>query len=197
MPVAAGDGWSSPEALKVDAHCWDEVEAYSSRLRKLCDPHRETPLDDRLKGVYGRLHVQAVKLAIILSALDWLSTDRPAPTLTEENWQTAEAVTEHWRLSAHRLIEGLDRSGSARQEFRAQDRVLEAFQKAGAGGTSLREVYRSLNLKSKDARQFAQDLFEPDCWWRPSSTGPRATARHPDSVGNDVTEISPTPTTLS
>ena len=31
--------------------------------------------------------------------------------LTDRNWQTAEVVTEHWRLSAHRLVEGLDRSG--------------------------------------------------------------------------------------
>jgi hypothetical protein len=160
MPVSAGDGWSSPGALKVDTHCWDEVEAYSSRLRKLCDPHRETPLDDRLKGVYGRLHVQAVKLAIILSALDWLNTDKPTPTLTPENWQTAEMVTEHWRLSAHRLLEGLDRSGAGRDERRQQDRVYEAIRVAGSGGITLREVYRNLSMKSLDARQCVQELLK-------------------------------------
>ena len=36
--------------------------------------------------------------------------------------------------------------------------MLEAFQKGGPGGASLREVYRRLNLKAKDARQIAQDL---------------------------------------
>ncbi len=77
LPQQEGDGWAAPAALEVEAQCWDAVQAYSSRLSKLCDPNDETPLDDRLKGVYGRLHVQAVKLALILAALDWMGTDRP------------------------------------------------------------------------------------------------------------------------
>ncbi len=28
-------------------------------------------LDDRLRAIYGRLHVQAIKVAILLAALDW------------------------------------------------------------------------------------------------------------------------------
>jgi hypothetical protein len=35
MPKQEGDGWASPEALRVDAECWDEVEKYSSRLPAL------------------------------------------------------------------------------------------------------------------------------------------------------------------
>ncbi len=160
MPEQAGEDWKPAKALTVEAKCWDEVQAYSNRLRQLCDPNHETPLDDRLKGVYGRMHVQAVKLATILATLDWMKTDKTTPVVTLENWKTAEAITEHWRASAHRLLESLDRSGSARQEFRAQDRLLEAFQKAGQGGMALREVYRRLNLKAKDARQIAQDLVK-------------------------------------
>jgi hypothetical protein len=66
--------------------CWSDVQAYSDRLRKLCDPHHETPLDDRLKGLYGRMHVQSLKLATILAALDWMATDNPAPIITREHW---------------------------------------------------------------------------------------------------------------
>lgn len=106
------------------------------------------------------MHVQAVKLAIILAALDWMETDSPSPTVSLANWQTAETVAEHWRSSAHRLLESLDRSGAARQEFQAQDRLLEAFQSAGLHGLSLREAYRRLNLKARDARQIAQDLVK-------------------------------------
>ncbi len=160
MPEAEGDGWSAPEALKVEAQCWPSVEAYSNRLRKLCDPNEETALDDRLKGVYGRMHVQAIKVAMILAALDWMKSDAPAPVVTAENWKTAETIAEHWRSSAHRLLENLDRSGSARQEFRAQDRLLEIFRQAGPSGATLRTVYRRLNLKAKDARQIAQDLVK-------------------------------------
>ncbi len=160
LPQQEGDGWAAPAALEVEARCWDGVQAYSSRLRKLCDPNDETPLDDRLKGVYGRLHVQAVKLALILAALDWLGTDGPKPTMTLNHWQTAELMCEHWRLSAHRLVDHLDRSGAGRDERRQQDRVYEAIREAGAGGIVLRDVYRKLNMKALDARQAVQELLK-------------------------------------
>ncbi len=159
MPKAEGDGWTSPEALRVDATCWDEVEKYSGRLRKLCDPHRETPLDDRLKGVYGRMHVQAVKLAIILAALDWMQTENKAPAILPSHWETAEAITEMWRASAHRLLDHLDRSGAGRDERRQQDRVFEAIRLSGSQGITLREVYRLLTMKALDARQCVQELL--------------------------------------
>ncbi|MBN1121546.1 MAG: bifunctional DNA primase/polymerase [Anaerolineae bacterium] len=160
MPVQEGDTWQAPDALEVDAHCWDEVQAYSSRLRANCDPHRETPLDDRLKGVYGRLHVQAVKLAMILSALDWMKTGDEKPTITPDNWQQAELLTEHWRASAHRLLEQLDRNGAGRDERHQQDRVYQTIREAGAGGIGLRDVYRRLNMKAQDARNMTQELIK-------------------------------------
>ena len=66
MPERQGDGWKAARALPMAVEVWDAVQAYSNALRRQCDPRRETPLDDRLKGVYGRLHVQAVKVAEIL-----------------------------------------------------------------------------------------------------------------------------------
>ncbi len=160
MPEQAGDGWQGPEALHIKAECWDEVQAYSSQLRKLCDPNIETPLDDRLKGVYGRIHVQAVKAAIILSALEWLETDDPAPTVTQAHWATAETLTEHWRLSAHRLLEQLDHNGAGRDERRQQDRVYEAIRQAGRDGIALRDVYRGLTMKALEARNAVQELMK-------------------------------------
>jgi len=159
MPVQEADAWKSPQALKVDTRCWPQVQSYSDRLRKLCDPHRDTPLDDRLKGLYGRMHVQAIKLATILSTLEWVDKDNsPAPVITPENWKMAETLTEHWRASAHRLLDQLDRSGSGRDERRQQDRVLGSIRAAGPEGIPLRRMYRNLNLRSADARQLVQEL---------------------------------------
>jgi len=157
-PVQEGDGWKSPEALRVDVQCWPQAQAYSDRLRKLCDPHQETPLDDRLKGLYGRMHVQAIKLAMILSALDWMESDREMPVITEENWETAETLSEHWRASAHRLLDQMDQSGAGREERRQQDRVLSAIRAAGPNGITLRRMYRNLNLRAADARQIVSEL---------------------------------------
>jgi hypothetical protein len=159
MPEKAGEGWQAAEALPMEVESWDDCQAYSNQLRRQCDPRLETPLDDRLKGVYGRMHVQAMKVAMICATLDWLETDRKAaPVVGEKHWQTGKAIAESWRASARRLLEHLDRSGAARSERWVQGRILEAFRKAGAQGCTLRSVYRRLNLKARDARQNAQDL---------------------------------------
>jgi len=158
-PEKSGDGWHAAESLKMSVASWDACQAYSNHLRRQCDPRLETPLDDRLKGVYGRLHVQAMKVAMICAALDWVEKDEDeSPVVTNEHWNTGKAVAEHWRTSAHRLLEGLERSGAARSERWVQDRMLEVFRVAGPSGVPLRTVYRRLNLKAKDARQVAEDL---------------------------------------
>ncbi len=158
MPAQEGEVWKPAPALTVEVQCWPAIQGYSERLRKQCDPHRDTQLDDRLKGLYGRLHVQGIKLATILAALDWMDTDTSAPVITPDNWELAALITEHWRASAHRLLDQLDRSGAGREERRHQDRVLEAVRAAGPSGISLRRMYRNLNLRSADARQMVQEL---------------------------------------
>jgi hypothetical protein len=121
----------------------------------------ETPLDDRLKGVYGRMHVQAMKVAMICATLDWVETDRRMPpTVSARHWEMGRAIAEHWRLSAHRLLEHLDRSGSARQEFRIQDKLLRGIRAAGAGGVTLHTLYKNYNLQAMVARQAAKDLVQ-------------------------------------
>jgi len=152
-------GWSAPGALRLNVECWVEVQQYGDHLRRLCDPRREVELDERLKGVYGRMHVQAFKLASLFAALDWLKTSEDAPTVTIEHWQSAKTITDAWRTSAHRLLEQLDKSGEAVVERRLQDRVLIVIQEAGAAGVAMRDLYRKLNLSAKQARQLAQDLI--------------------------------------
>jgi predicted transcriptional regulator len=152
-------GWSAPGALQLNVECWTECQQYGDDLRHLCDPRREVELDERLKGVYGRMHVQAFKLAALFASLDWLKTSDDAPTVTVEHWHAAQAITDGWRTSAHRLLEQLDKSGEAVIERRLQDRVLTVIQESGAGGIAMRDLYRKLNLSAKQARQLAQDLI--------------------------------------
>ena len=124
----------------------------------MCDPRKDTEFDERLKGVYGRLHVHAFKLATLFAALDWLDTDNEVPVVNDEHWHNAEIVAESWRSSAHRLLDQLDNTGEAIQERRQQDKLLKAIRQAGAGGANLRSMYRSLSLTAKRARQLSQDL---------------------------------------
>ncbi|GAB4482633.1 MAG: hypothetical protein Kow00124_31630 [Anaerolineae bacterium] len=106
----------------------------------------------------GRLHVQGLKLATVLAALDWMGSGRPAPVIEAETWALVETLTEHWRASAHRLLEQLDRGGAGREERRQQDRVLAAIRAVGPEGIALRRMYRNLNLRSADARQIVGEL---------------------------------------
>ncbi len=151
-------GWSAPGALRPDVKCWAECQRYGDELRRLCDPRREVELDERLKGVYGRMHVQAFKLATLFAALDWLKSSDDAPTVTVEYWNAAQAICDGWRTSAHRLLEQLDKSGEAVQEKRQQDRLLNAIRQAGEAGIGLRDLYRNLNFSAKQARGLAGDL---------------------------------------
>ena len=73
-PQPAENGLKAPEALRLNVECWQQVQSYGDRLRRMCDPGRDTELDDRLKGVYGRMHVQAFKLASLFAALDCQKT---------------------------------------------------------------------------------------------------------------------------
>jgi len=152
-------GMSAPSALRLNVECWQEVQTYGDELRRLCDPRREVELDERLKGVYGRMHVQAFKLAALFAALDWLKTSDDAPTIRLEHWNAAQAICDGWRTSAHRLLEQLDKSGEAVVERRQQDRILTTIQEAGQAGIAMRDLYRKLNLSAKQARQLTQDLI--------------------------------------
>ena len=153
-------GLAAPPALKLDVECWGQCQQYGDQLRRMCDPDRDTELDDRLKGVYGRLHVQAFKITSLFAALDWLDTSDATPTVTDSHWRAGQSIAETWRLSAHRLLEQLDRNGEAMQEKRYQDRMLRAIRTSGETGIALREVYRNLNFSAKQARQIAQDLVK-------------------------------------
>jgi hypothetical protein len=151
-------GWSAPGALRLNVECWTECQRYGDALRQLCDPRREVELDERLKGVYGRMHVQAFKLASLFAALDWLKTNDNAPTVTAEHWNVAQAICDGWRTSAHRLLEQLDKSGEATLERRQQDRMLTLIRAKGHAGCELRDLYRQMHITAKIGRQVAQEL---------------------------------------
>ncbi len=159
QPEPSEFGLTAPGALRLEVQCWAECQQYGDWLRRKCAPNGDTDLDDRLKGIYGRMHVQAFKLASLFAALDWLETDNPTPNVTADHWSTAQGIAEDWRGSAHRLIEQLDRSGEAVLEKRQQDRLLYAIRQAGAGGVGLRDLYRNLNFSAKQARTLASDLM--------------------------------------
>ncbi len=130
-------------AWSLSADIWDLCLNYEKALREMTAP--ESSLDDRLRAIYGRLHVQAIKVAILLSASDW--ADNPVsnkPIVTESHWYRAQVIVEEWRQSAHRLLSDLGNHS----EVRLENRILSFLSETG-GVATVRETYRSLRSLRK------------------------------------------------
>ncbi len=143
LPDVLGEKRSS-EAWSLSADIWQACHAYEQALRAMTAP--DASLDDRLRAIYGRLHVQAIKVAILLSALDWADSpqDTPRPQVTVAHWYRAQQITEDWRASAHRLLADLGEN----EEGRLESRILGLLRTCG-GSATVRDIYRALRSPRK------------------------------------------------
>lgn len=143
LPDALGEKKSS-EAWSLSADIWSACHAYEQALRAMTAPN--SSLDDRLRAIYGRLHVQAIKVATLLAALDWADGDDASqrPKVTAAHWYRAQSITEDWRASAHRLLADLGEN----EEGRLEARVLGLLRTCG-GSATVRDIYRTLRSPRK------------------------------------------------
>lgn len=143
LPDVLGEKKSS-EAWSLVADIWPHVHAYEQALRAMTAP--SSSLDDRLRAIYGRLHVQAIKVAILLAALDWADSEdsSPRPRVTTAHWYRAQGIAEDWRASAHRLLADLGEN----EEGRLENRILGLLRACG-GSATVRDIYRALRSPRK------------------------------------------------
>ena len=145
-PQALGDEQLAIEPWSLVAtEIWEPLHIYERVLREMTAP--DAPLDDRLRTVYGRLHIQALKVAIILAALDWIELGERKPNkpiVRAAHWYRARQIVETWRASAHRLLHDLGESEEARLEMR----ILKLLA-SHANGLSVRDIYRALRSPRK------------------------------------------------
>jgi hypothetical protein len=106
----------------------------------------DNPPPQQLWGNYARLPTQALKIALILTALDWGCGSQQEPRLTLPHFARAQGIAERWRASAHRLLDMLSNRDVA-AEYGKEDRILRVIQAAGSGGITARTVYRALGLR--------------------------------------------------
>lgn len=143
LPDALGEK-KTAEAWSLSADIWSACHAYEQALRAMTAP--SSSLDDRLRAIYGRLHVQAIKVAILLAALDWADGDdaSPRPKVTAAHWYRAQGIAEDWRASAHRLLADLGEN----EEGRLENRILGLLRACG-GSATVRDIYRALRSPRK------------------------------------------------
>ena len=154
-PQAIGDRQPTFEPWSLVAtELWEPMHAYERALREMTAPN--SPLDDRLRTVYGRLHVQALKVAIILAALDWIALGerrQNSPVVRAAHWYRAQQIVETWRVSAHRLLHDLGESEESRLEMRII-RLLSG----NPNGLSVRDIYRALRSPRKPVMEALKAL---------------------------------------
>jgi len=101
-------------------------------------------IDSRLWPSYGRLHIAAMKVALLLAVSDW--NDQGGSPLPLEiglrHWSQAQAIAESWRLSAHRVLGDASRG----EERSREERVLRALSNSGPAGFTAREIYQRVHL---------------------------------------------------
>jgi Protein of unknown function (DUF3987) len=157
LPDALGEKQSS-EAWSLSADIWQACHAYEQALRAMTAP--SASLDDRLRAIYGRLHVQAIKVAILLAALDWADDDggMPHPQVKMNHWYRAQQIVEDWRASAHRLLADLGEN----EEGRLEGRIL-SFLRVCGGVATVRDLYRALRSQRKPVMEALRALEEDGC----------------------------------
>ena len=118
----------------------DAFNGYADALHNATGP--TAGLDERLRGVYGRLPVQALKIAMVLRLADWAVDEKDSPVIGLGHWTRAQGIAEKWRGSAHRLLADLNRS----QDMRAEDSVLDYLRQWHSKPPTAREIQRGTKI---------------------------------------------------
>jgi len=142
------------EAL-IEQEVMQHFNAYSEAMHQLTDPRRG--LDERLRGNYGRFPVMAMKIALILTAMDWVedgATD--APRITLAHWAKAQMLVEEYRASAHRLLAELNVSQDVKNEQKILDFIARVQKEQPP---TKREIHRGTGIKNRKEAHAAVDAL--------------------------------------
>ena len=141
----------------IDNEALDRFNAYADALHVMTDPRGG--LDYRLAGVYGRLPVHGLRVALSLAAMDWATANDSNGTirLTQAHWYRSQGIIEDWRKSAHRLLSEVNRGTDQINE----EKVLGVLRQRQPIPPTKHEIYRKSGITSRrDAFGAIDALFE-------------------------------------
>lgn len=152
-----------PEALTVtfDDGVYEEWEKYNKALGY--DLLLSGEIDPRLFGTYGRLPVNALKVATILAAMGWTRYEvleskqrEKAPRIELAHLARAISICEEWRASAHRAL-----AKATTTVFDSLlERILVEVSRSGSEGVTARGVYRKLGKPPSEVKDALARLVE-------------------------------------
>ena len=175
LPTATWPDTPKPMTVTLGPGVFDAWQRYNKALRYnlLTDE-----LDHRLWGTYGRLPDQALKVSIILAALDWQGYDAN-PKIQLPHLARAMAICEGWRESAHRALTTV----TVTEFDRLRVRILRQLARGEPQGATLRDVYRG--MRDKTPNEIAETLQQmvdagevEEIEQKPGKKGGRKTTRY-------------------
>lgn len=105
-------------------------------------------VDDSKAAAYTRLATMAVKVAMLLAAID---SRTGYIRIEPQHAYAAQQICERWRESLHRLDRDVARSAES-----GSDKVLNYLKTCGTAGATLREIMRDCAVKQ---RGYAEDML--------------------------------------
>lgn len=140
-------GAEPPSAALLAPGVWDAWETYSRAVG--FDLLDQAPPE--LQPPYGRLGTQALKIAMLLAAMD--TTELPV-RIELRHFARAQRIVEGWRESLHRIRATAAKAQEETMLERVQSRLIDAWPDT----VLTRDIYRPLNLSVKLARQLLEEL---------------------------------------
>lgn len=111
-------------------------------------------LDQRLWYLYGRLPTQALKVGMIIAALDWHEGAMPRVELPA--MARALCIVEEWRESGHRAL----LIAAEEAQDRLRQRVMYQISKADPFGCTMRDLCKALKgVKPSEVERCIQELL--------------------------------------
>lgn len=142
-------GTSEPSKAILGAGVREAWEIYSKATRY--DMLLSGKIDRSLYGSYGRFGTHAIKVAMLLAAMD---ADELPVIVELRHWVRGQQIAESWRAGLHRIWS----EGVTTDEARDTDRILSKLAEAGPHGLLARDLYRGLAIKSGDCNAMLEEL---------------------------------------
>lgn len=111
--------------------------------------------DPRLHGNYTRMHVQALKIALSIAAVDCLGSGENYVTVELGHWALAQQMAEHSRANLHSLMLNLNET----KDSRIQRDILSLLRQ-NVGGLTVRDFCRRMSAYADDIRKGIDVLVE-------------------------------------
>lgn len=149
----------------------DAFQGYQNYMRSVFYDMLNNHLDEALHGNYRRMHIQAIKIALAVATMDWVTDGaRGKPEITLGHWAMGQTLTEKSRESLHRLIPVLNESFDSR----TQRDLMTILRQNPQGGYTVRELVRLTGRQTTEIRSALDVLVE---------SGEAYTAGHQPSMG--------------